>query len=514
MSPKKVTTALAFKAYDELISEIATFVESNKLYDRYCDSHEFSNRIVQQITSDLLPVFTKMLIEQKTCSLSVQKICASLYSVDFKKSQISFNFFNSSKRFIFIFCFLIFNFFCLFYSLFRRSPATSTPSTILLIGDSDWHLKGDSFVEFCKEGPVTPLNFAERLIVQANKLPDNANTSEIGYHKFSIHQLANKSLCRADRFMVLLMCVKSFWWFVTSVLKSRTMLLLDPREVAWVPITAWLNKKRLIKDVVGTNSTFQVQHLWARGLSEQNFKFHMVWYSQNFIPKLYSGETEIVSFPSARHMRVDHHWVWTQGFCDYLRSIGQRNTISVVGPLLWYPQPSLDLASNKCSDLIKIAVFDVTPVSSKLDTFGAFKNYYTSSVMKMFVSEILSAASALSKIHGVKFKIMLKRKRSYDKFKHDADYFEYLVKLEQKHDCFEIVSHDLNLYSFIAKSHLSIAIPYTSTCYIAAALKKPSIYFDPFGELNPKYEQSPWIHFSSKPQTLQKTISKLLFSYL
>jgi polysaccharide biosynthesis PFTS motif protein len=246
-----------------------------------------------------------------------------------------------------------------------------------------------------------------------------------------------------------------------------------------------------------------------KGLSDQHFKLHMVWYSQNFIPKVYSGERERSSLPSARHMRIDVHWVWTEGFKSYLRNELNQiySDIHVVGPILWYLPERVDALG---SAEIKIAVFDVTPLPDGSTGFGAMKNYYSTLTTKKFITDIVSLCEEMERKHEKRFKILLKHKRMPISRRHDSNYLDFLEQIELTNPNFVIIDEQTNLFGLLEQCKLSISIPYTSTCYVAADMKRHAIYYDPFSELEPHFESSPYVHFAAGKSELMYKLQECL----
>jgi polysaccharide biosynthesis PFTS motif protein len=244
-----------------------------------------------------------------------------------------------------------------------------------------------------------------------------------------------------------------------------------------------------------------------KGLKNQIFKLNMIWYSQNFIPKAYVGETNRPDLPSARHMRVDKHWVWTNGFKDYLQELGQSSEILVVGPLLWH----LDSLDNiyKRDEYISIAIFDINPLPDGNNPFGAIKNYYSTSLMKKFIIDILDLKEEIENITGGKVKFYLIPKKDY----HDIIYFSFLSDLLNTRKDLEFVNSNENLFQLIKKTDFSIAVPYTSTCYVGSHCKKNAIYYDPFGELIPFYEKNEYVDFASGQNQLLGIVKRLVINY-
>jgi len=79
------------------------------------------------------------------------------------------------------------------------------------------------------------------------------------------------------------------------------------------------------------------------------------------------------------------------------------------------------------------------------------------------------------------FCVVLKLKRHNDKH-YDQSYLNLLKKLENRG--WMIIRSNVNARHLIEKTKLSIHFPFTSTSVIADSINKPSIYYDPTGEID------------------------------
>ena len=505
------TTGSVYSSFDIIIKILEKKTERQNLRIKFADPAHVSKRVVQQIVRFSITPYTNAVEKQikDGSKTAISSIDAGRFWLDVADGKVEQKTTAMSRAVLLFICVWIYSCASILSSFFRRCPHVSTPAVILLIGSSNFHHDVDNFMKFCQNGPITPLTGKTKVIVGATKGPAKGFSDQFSYHRFPLLHLLTSNLRRKDRWRAFCICLITPIWFFKALASSRLLLLLDPREFVWVALSKFLDEKKLIRAVVDTNSSFESQPLWAKGIESQSFKYHMVWYSQNFIPKVYSGESKIVSLPAARHMRVDVHWVWTTGFSNYLRSIGQRGSINAVGPLLW----SLPAATYKRKSNFEsryLCLFDITPKKSSFGTFGAFKDYYSASTMKQFITDIFDCCVELEKRHSVKIFIKLKPKRHGDSRIHDQTYFKFIDSLAAREQRFTICSSGESLYELIGEADLSIAIPYTSTCYVAASIDRPSIYYDPFAELQPAYEKSPLVAFVSSKNKLLHEMQQAL----
>lgn len=503
------TTGSVYRSYDDVIRRVEANLQCQKRVLPSCDDQQVLKRIAQQIAKGALSAYVDVVLKSGGTQATTI-IRTPTFVLHTGTGQLSLNLVAAMRAAALVFGVWAYTVFSIMVALFRPCPNVSQSATLLIMGGSSFHHDEERFLRFCLEGPVEPLRTAGRLIVGTTIPPSTAVSGQISYHRFPLLHLVATGLTRWDRWRVLFQCLLVPLWFFGAILKCRFSILLDPRDFVWVSIAACLDRKGLIEAVIDTNSSFESQPLWAKGVSNQSFRYHMAWYSQNFIPKMYRGETDIVSLPSARHMRVDTHWVWTEGFRDYLRSIGQDGVIEVVGPLLWYlPPPDLKMVPGDRRK--RISIFDVTPKNSLAGTFGAYKNYYTATTIRQFVADIVEICRDLEVEHDVEILIKLKHKRPSDLLVHDKGYIDFIDDLAERDSRFEIISSDENLYVMLAEADLSVAVPYTSTCYVGASFGRPAIYYDSSGELAPAYEKHPQISFSSDRQELRQALQHTLF---
>lgn len=71
----------------------------------------------------------------------------------------------------------------------------------------------------------------------------------------------------------------------------------------------------------------------------------------------------------------------------------------------------------------------------------------------------------------------LKAKRSW-RPSYDSRYFEHVERLDSMGEI-ELQPQDINIYECISSSRVVIAYPFSSVGYIAEALGKPAVYYDP-----------------------------------
>lgn len=352
-------------------------------------------------------------------------------------------------------------------------------------------LDDQRFVEYCNQGPITPLAEGKRFIVQHLTRTGSFSDSRMSYARHPFAQLAceTKIPWHAHIKLIgrhLLMPARYIW----AIIRCQPLALLS-RDFALGTLLAALDRSGMIEAVVFTNSNYSIQPMWAR--ASRSYETHMVWYSQNSIPLILKGDDFTADLPNYRHMFVDVHWVWTQGFRRHiLNQFGHMQRVEVVGPVTWYlPEPP-----TKKLNGFNIAAFDVTPISDNVaESIGLLANYYNPVTAIGFLNGLLKSAANLREMQGVDCTIQLKHKRSYS-LTHDQGYIELVSRLHKRGEI-NLIPFDINIYSFILDCDVVVVIPNSSPSYIANSLGVPCIYFDPTMEIQPTFEPVSGVSFAS-----------------
>jgi len=496
--------------YDCLIRNVEKWVDRINPKIIGCEDSQVRARIVQRILELTGDEFSDQLVSQnrnypESPGLSNKVIFVGGLKVNQETGKITVTYkqwlLNSILFVVSWFQILIF----LVPGLFRRSPKESTAATLLMEAGGDEE-NNSRFVQYCQQGPIEPLYSAKQIIIKSKNKPQNSADHNIVYTPQPLTYLISNNLVRSTKLLAFYKHLSAPVCYLRAIINSPINILLG-RDLSTLPIVKLLNEGKFINSLIATTSSFAVQFLWMKGLKNQKFKLHMIWYSQNFIPKMYQGDKKRPDLPAARHMRVDVHWVWTKGFSEYLGGLGQESEIRVVGPILWYlPEAIEGLNDNN----INIVMFDVTPISGNDAKYGAIKNYYSVATIKKFVIDILNISAEITEASGKEEIIFLKHKRVPEISRHASEYLDFLHDIEKNNSNFKLISPQINLYGLLNICQLSIAVPYTSTTYVAESLEKTAIYYDPFAELVPKFESSRYVHFASGANELRHLMGKCL----
>jgi hypothetical protein len=385
-------------------------------------------------------------------------------------------------------------------SILRIGSGTHRTKATLVFGVGSeslfYGLDDQRFVEYCNQGPITPLAKDKRLIVQHLTRTGSCSDSRLSYARYPFAQLASETKIPWHAHIKLLgrhllMPARYVW----ALIRCQPLALLS-RDFAQGPLLATLDRSGMIEAVIFTNSNYSIQPMWAR--ASRSFETHMVWYSQNSIPLILKGDNIAADLPNFRHMHVDVHWVWTQGFRRHmLNRFGHMKRVEVVGPVTWYlPEPPTKRLKG-----FNIAAFDVTPIGDNFaESIGLLANYYNPDTAKGFLNGLLKSAANLRETQGANCTIQLKHKRSYSPT-HDKDYIELVSRLHGQGEI-NLISFDINIYSFIMDCDVVVVMPNSSPSYIANRLGVPCIYFDPTMELQPTFEPLPGVAFASGVDSL------------
>lgn len=391
----------------------------------------------------------------------------------------------------------------------RVRPDRGSATLVYGVGLSDIFRGGDDkeFLAYCGSGPITPLQAARLLVVQAPARAGRTTSPRAVYARSPLHALCRvtglspvDAMKLVGRHFIALFCL-------TRLCAVVPPFLLAARDFSEeVPATA-LDQAAAIEAVVLTNSNYSSQPLWMWARSGRRFRVHMVWYSQNIRPLLRKSDPDFPVDPINRLIRADIMWVWMPSFADYLTAIGIRAEMRCVGPILWN-LPELQPAEPRNSPVI--AVFDVTPTTeAEAIRLGLVDNYYTLATTQKFLQDIIEAVRLAATELGRHPRIALKHKRE-GKADRDPGYFRFVEELIGTHGNLVVLPAHTSLYEMLSNCDVAIAIPCSSPVYVASHLGKPSIFYDPTGELKPVFDAAPELEFVSGPALLAATVSRIL----
>lgn len=353
--------------------------------------------------------------------------------------------------------------------------------------------EGDTrFLNYCRRGPIVPLAAAERLAVQSVHTVLSNEGERVRYSRYPLFSaLFWRGLDPLEILRVLgdhIFCLASFLFLV---LRCPGAIILG-RDAAYHSTATALNRFETIGSVVLTNSNYSAQPLWMWALPSRRYALHMVWYSQNSRPIIYTDDRCDAALPNFRFMLLDEVWVWTDSFRDFLLAQGCKATYHVVGPILWY-FPESPAVANQPGDF-RIAVFDVTPVNAATESrLGLIRNYYSEENSIRFIRDLIDVSDLVGRESGRKIRVILKHKRSHASI-HATGYVDLIGELA---DAGRIVlmSPTMNLYELIDSCDVVVAAPFSSPVYVAVVRGKAAAWYDPTTSLVPREDEGPDIRF-------------------
>ena len=372
--------------------------------------------------------------------------------------------------------------------------------------------KRNEFLNFCKYGPITPLNKAEYIIVDCDDRKINPYYSNI------INFCKNPLLClmsfNSTTLLVFLIFIRSHFATLFYYLKSsynNPLLILLHEDFAYYSLVDVILKEK-IENIIITPSNTLSQQLWMNDIAHRKYLLHMAWYSQNGEIELIYNWNPVVQFTIGfMFIKVDEHWVWTKRFGDSLNNNSIDGKFNYVGPILWY-MPKYGRIFNKKKNEIFISVFDVTPFNKEqLIKTGREEIYYYYSAENMckFIGDIINVAKKLE-FEGItkKCNILLKHKKEHLST-HSKKYIDF-IEYSSKNGSLIVLSSDTNLFSLVESTDFSIVIPYSTPAYVSAYMNKHAIYYDPTKTIVPRYEKLPELIFASGSLDLEEKIYELI----
>jgi len=351
-------------------------------------------------------------------------------------------------------------------------------SLVYGVGIQDLLAEGSDarFLGFCHDGQIPPLAASDYLVVQAAQRVVSTQHKRVRYGRNPMlialfwsglgMRLWIQSLCQHT------LAVLSF---VRAICTCPNLVFLE-KDVAAHAVALALNRQGSLQNAIFTTSNYFSQPLWSWAMPKRAHVSHIVWYSQNIYPISYSDETEAVSIPNLGFIRADIQWVWSEGFRSFLESICRPCVYKVVSPVLWC-LPSKRV--QKGAELRRIALFDVTPVSSAFELkFGLIRNFYCDENISWFIRDVIAAAQEVSRQRGVKIEVVLKHKRNHHSNVHSSEYISTIAKLIDD-AAITLVDSVTNLHDLIANSDVIVAVPYSSPVYLGSHAGKFAFWYDP-----------------------------------
>jgi len=269
------------------------------------------------------------------------------------------------------------------------------------------------------------------------------------------------------------------WWGLTAtalaavdMLRGRWWHALMLAEGSIAAAARLVEPRRLAQDYLFHVVGYLYRPLWTYEVEQQGARVI-----------LYNYSTNLETFKRAdRYPTQAHSWhaitwptylVWDEGQADFFRrAVGPGADIRVVGPI-WFstsasPMPPLPARS--------VGVFDVQPHrASRYQVVGMADDYYTPRVANQF---LLDAQAALQASGCTP---VLKRKRHIGRLVHP--HYAHLLRRLVESGHLLTVESEVPAARVIEQCDAVISMPFTATALLGRALGKPSIYYDPHGDV-------------------------------
>ncbi len=257
--------------------------------------------------------------------------------------------------------------------------------------------------------------------------------------------------------------IKGYWW--------NSIILNEASKAYSFEI---IDKKFIYSKYFFHNSAWIYRPMWS--YNAENFGSDIVFYFYSTNHELIKVNGEYPKYDRScwRVMSWSKYLVWDKYQYDFIKRniINLSPEIIIVGPIFFSAQYFFLTETRKY-----VAVFDVTPHRDcRYQSIGVSDYYYIPIIVNKFNNDIFDVLKNSGLL------ILHKQKRDIGNLIHKK-YSREIQRLS-RYDCFEIVASNTNVIDLVTKAELVISFPFTSTAIIAKELGKPSIYYDPTGNID------------------------------
>jgi len=248
----------------------------------------------------------------------------------------------------------------------------------------------------------------------------------------------------------------------------------------------------LARDYLFHNSDPIYRPLWTYEAEKHGSRIIFYFYSTNS-----ESFKRIDGYPKFtfgwQAMNWPRYLVWDEYQADFVRrAVGQGAHISVVGPI-WFQSSAVEMPQTGKPG---VAVFDITPHRpSRYCLLGADYEFYVPAISIRFLTHIADATHQMDAV------MLWKRKRKIGTIAH-PQYRHFTDRLSKRGDIV-LVDPDISALRVIEASCAVISMPFTSTALIAREMGKPSVYYDPTGQLQSDDRAAHGIPIISGPEQLK-----------
>lgn len=292
--------------------------------------------------------------------------------------------------------------------------------------------------------------------------------------------------------------IKSFF----LIFKGDHYNALLLREFPLLYLAKSASKKNIAKKYLFHNSTDIYRPLWTYETASKGSEVILYYYSANNFPLTFNKNyyTEV---GNRKNISWNNLYVWNKFQKEVFSSILPNAKIKIVGPILF---ESSHLKIEQFNEAKKIiSIFDIQPLNeTQFQRYAATDRYYSKDSVISFHKDILKVFKKRDYII-----VVLKRKRKENFKYHDVEYLNY-INNNYNNEIFCQLSPDIDAYSLIEKSFLTISFPPTSTALISNNLGVNCIYYDPLNKVDPNDKTLSGIKLLRGYDELEKYISKIL----
>lgn len=259
---------------------------------------------------------------------------------------------------------------------------------------------------------------------------------------------------------------------VIDFLRGRWWHALMLGEASSSATTRMHEPNSLARDYLFHVTSYIYRPLWTYEAKKQGSRVTFYFYAANV-----EGFKRTCGYPELTYgwqvMNWPHYLVWDSYQADFVRrAVGESANVSIVGPI-WFHTSGEAVAGLPLST---VAVFDVQPMrASRYQILGADIEYYTPDTANQFLSDIYKVLSERGST------VALKRKREIGRLAHPK--YRQLIRRFDRLSNFIAVDLDMSAFRLIEDCAAVISMPFTSTALIARELGKPSVFYDPTGQL-------------------------------
>lgn len=340
----------------------------------------------------------------------------------------------------------------------RNIPIKSSSETRTII---DWYIKyGEEDYKEINHQVKSPKIKLKGIDIVPTHLPIKINLSVISW----LIYLAN----------AIYFTLKSLFYFLMGDFTHAILL----KEYPLLYLAKKSKKEDLAKKYFFHNSTPIFRPLWTYEAEKKDAEIIFYYYSTaNSVLKFDKGYHR--EYGNLKFMSWSKFYVWNTHQKKIVKRFCPKAEIKIVGPI-WFESKHTKLELS--NDKKVISVFDIQPMNEKrFRILGVPDRFITTPNLKQFQQDITTVFSQKD------VKVILKRKRKENKFHNDLEYISFINNLYST-DKFIQISPEVDAWTIINKSFLTISYPPTSTANISSFCGINTIYYDPTSTVDPNDE--------------------------